>query len=157
MQRERVGDFGAERVNRERAEQLASEGVRHASVALVDSEHRRVLAGSTTHGLHELQLAQRAREVEVAIVPVEHDVLVAERERKLVGLRGAWLEEEPVAGSEATKLSRRRVIDDNALDEPPGVAARYVGQAELDGRDGEKSALREPVCRSSLRSTLKLR
>ena len=83
-----------------------------------------MLAGSATYGQRELELGQRAREVEVVVMQVEHDILVAERERELVGLCGARLEEKPVARTEAAKLRRRRVVDGVTTDEPPCVAMR---------------------------------
>ena len=112
MQRERVCDGAAERVLGERAEQLVGEGVCHGRVTLVNYEHGRMLACGAAYRQREFELGERALEVEVVVVPVQDDVLVAKRERELAGLRGARLEEKPVAGTEAAKLRRRRVVDD---------------------------------------------
>ena len=82
-------------------------------MTLVNGEHGRALAcGAAYRQQREFELGERARKVEVVVVPVQDDVFVVERERELVGLRGARLEEKPVAGTEAAKLRRRRVVDD---------------------------------------------
>ena len=91
MQRERSRDCGAERVGRERAKHAVGVGMWHAGVALVDYKHQRVLACSAVHGQSELELGQHAWEVEVDVALTERDVLVAERERVLVGLPGGSL------------------------------------------------------------------
>ena len=113
VQRERVRDGATERMLGERSEQVVGEGVGHGCVGLVDGEHRRAFAGSAAHRQSELELSERARKIEVVVVPVEDDILIAERERELVGLRRARLEMKPVARTEAAKLRRRRVVDDS--------------------------------------------
>ena len=55
------------------------EGVGHGCVRVVDGEHRRALAGSASHRQSELELGERAREVEVVVVPVKDDIFIAER------------------------------------------------------------------------------